>query len=153
MNALIRFNNFWARRRLARMAPDRVLLLAPHCLQNEACECKVLVDADRCARCERCDLAGLLRLCAAAGVSLKVVAGGRQAIAAVRNPAVGGVIAVACRKELAAGIWAAFPKPVWAILNQCPCGPCRSTRVNLDEVADALGHWTPRAEPSTGRNP
>ena len=135
---LIRLNNIWSRRRLARVAPDHVLLLAPHCLQRQACEHRIVADPDRCARCDHCDIAGLLRLRDATKVSFRVVAGGRQAVAAVKDPAIQGVIAVACVKELTAGILASFPKPVFAILNQCPNGPCRDTRVILDEVRQAL---------------
>lgn len=135
---LIRLNNVWARRRLAGIAPGNLLVLAPHCLQRSDCERNILPDPDHCARCGQCDVAGLLRLRDALGVPFRIVAGGRLAVAEVKKPDVHGVIAVACGKELSAGILASFPKPVFAIFNHCPHGPCRDTRVSLDEVETAL---------------
>ncbi len=135
---LIRLNNAWARLRLTGIAPENLLVLAPHCLQRSDCERNILSDPDRCARCGQCDVAGLLRLRDALGMPFRIVAGGREAVAAVKRPDIHGVIAIACGKELTAGILASFPKPVLAIFNQCPHGPCRDTCVSLDEVETAL---------------
>ncbi len=138
LNGLLALNNALARRRLARVTPAHALLLAPHCLQRSDCDRKILSDANACARCGRCDVAGLLDLRDRYGVELRMVAGGRQAVAAVRRSHIRGVIAVACGKELRAGILAAFPKPVLAVSNRCPHGPCRDTCVALDAVETAL---------------
>ncbi len=135
---LIRLNNWIAFRRLARLAPADLLLLVPHCLQNSACECRVLADPDRCERCGRCDLKDLLRIRDTYGVAFRLVAGGRAAIGAVQEGAVKGVVAIACEKELVAGIFAAFPKPVWGLPNRRPNGPCRDTRAPFDEVENFL---------------
>lgn len=72
------------------------------------------------------------------GVVACVVGGGRQALAHTRRPDVKAVVAVACRKELLQGIRAAFPKPVYAVLNSTPEGACKNTVVDPAAVADAI---------------
>lgn len=44
------------------------------------------------------------------------------------------MVAIACGRELRAGILKAFPKPVYAIRNRQPNGPCRDTDVAVAEV-------------------
>ncbi len=51
---------------------------------------------------------------------------------------VAAILAVACRKELAEGIQAAFPKRVVGVLNSWPNGPCKDTDVDAAELASAL---------------
>lgn len=91
-----------------------------------------------CVRCGACDLPGLLKIRDRFGIRCLLVSGGRQALAAVKSSNVGGVIAVACEPELIAGIRAAFPKPVMAIPNLRPEGPCRNTRVDIENLERTL---------------
>ena len=133
-SGLIRLNNAFARRRLLRVEPAALLVLVPHCLQSSACERKLLADPDRCGRCGRCNVNELLRLRDEHGFAFRLVAGGREAVAAVKNASVKGVIAIACEKELMAGLVAAFPKPVWALPNLRPNGWCRDTQAPFEEV-------------------
>ena len=56
----------------------------------------------------------------------------------VRDSSVKIVVAVACEKELSDGILAAFPKPVVAVPNLQPEGPCKNTRVNIDAAIAAV---------------
>lgn len=134
----IRLNNFWAFPRIKRLPPENVLLLAPHCLQRQSCDRKVLADLNSCARCGACDLTGLLALRDRYQLRCLLASGGRQALQAVKAPEVRGVIAVACEPELFAGIRAAFPKPVLGIPNLRPEGPCKNTRVNLPQLEATL---------------
>ena len=83
-------------------------------------------------------LGGLLAARDEYGVVCSVVGGGQQALAHTRRPDVKAVVAVACERELLQGILAAFPKPVFAVCNARPDGPCRNTRVDLSQVEAAL---------------
>ncbi len=131
---LIRLNNWITRLRHVRVTPDQLLLLAPHCLQKHTCERNVTMDVNRCVRCGQCDVGGLLELRDRYQINCCLASGGREAVKAVRDPAIKAVIAVACDKELAEGIRASLPKPVLAITNVIPGKPCFDTRVDLDRV-------------------
>ncbi len=137
-STIIRLNNRITRWRAVRVRPENLLLLAPHCLQMNDCERNVGRDIGRCGRCGRCDLSGLLSIRDEFGLRLSVAAGGRQALALVRQPDIRAVVAIACHKELLEGIRACFPKPVLAVPNLCPNGPCKETRVDLAAVREAI---------------
>ena len=76
------------------------------------------------------------------GVVACVVGGGRQALAQTRRPEIKAVVAVACDRELVQGIWAAFPKPVLAIPNLTPEGPCKTTLADPKAVVAAIESFT-----------
>ena len=118
--------------------PDNLLLLVPHCLQRCTCESNIAQDVDRCNRCGQCNVADMLQLRDEFGIRCRLVSGGREAIAVVRDPAVKAVVAVACEKELADGIRAVMPKRIVAIPNERPNGPCKNTRVDVDMVRSAI---------------
>lgn len=135
---LIRLNNWATRLRGVRAPPERLLLLVAHCLQSSDCGRRVIRDPGACERCGQCQVGELLALRDRYGIRWALVAGGRQALEAVRHPEVMAVVAVACEKELAAGIRAAFPKPVLAAPNRQTGGPCRDARAAADEVEAAI---------------
>jgi uncharacterized protein len=149
-SAIIRLNNWVTRRRRVRVPPGHLLLLLPHCLQRSRCEQNVVHNVDQCRRCGQCDLAALLKLRDEFGLLCSLASGGRQALAYVRRADVKAVVAVACEKELLDGIRAAFPKPVLAVPNKTPHGPCHDTVVDLQGVREALGEMLagPSARPS-----
>lgn len=136
--ALVRVNNVLTRLRRVRVQPDELLLLVPHCLQLTRCTQNVKGDVDQCRRCGQCDVAGLIEIRDRHGIRCNLAAGGRQALGYVRASGVKAVVAVACEQELVAGIRAAFPKPVLAVPNERPDGPCNDTRVPLDAVDAAV---------------
>jgi hypothetical protein len=138
----IRVNNRMARWRARGVSPAHVLLLLPRCLHKDSCSQNVTRNLDECRRCGQCSLAELSRLRADLGVVACVVGGGRQAVEYVRGKGIRAVVAVACEKELVHGIRAAFPKPVLAIENSTPEGPCRNTLVDPREVAEAIASLT-----------
>jgi len=138
---VIRLNNWITRLRKVRVAPGHLLLLAPHCLQRTRCKHNVIHDLDQCARCGQCNVGDLLRLRDAYGVQCSLASGGRQAVGMVRRPDVRAIVAVACEKELVDGIRAAFPKPVLALTNLRPHGPCKDTAVDsatLESIVRAM---------------
>jgi hypothetical protein len=72
------------------------------------------------------------------GLRLAVATGGTIARRIVVENRPQLIIAVACERDLAHGIQDTFPIPVFGILNQRPHGPCRDTRVMLEEVRKAV---------------
>lgn len=150
--SFIKVNNQLAVSRNATFAPDKILLLLPHCLQHTDCTIRLTARVDACARCGRCPIAGLLEISRRRGVHLAVATGGSIArrIVVETRPAL--ILAVACERDLASGIQDTHPLPVFGILNERPEGPCRNTLVDLALVEEALkrfieGNPTP-TEPS-----
>jgi hypothetical protein len=121
-----------------RCPPDKVLILLPHCLQASACPHRLSHNPDNCGRCGKCAYAGLLRLRDAWGIQLAVATGGTIARRIVVQARPRLIIAVACERDLAAGIQDTYPLPVYGILNERPHGPCLDTALNLDKVEAAL---------------
>lgn len=135
---LISLTNWLTRLRRVRVAPGNLLLLIPHCLQKSDCPRNLRLSLDECQRCGKCQIAGVLGLRDSYGVLCQMATGGRQATNLVNRSEVRAVVAVACEAELAAGIRAAFPKPVLAIPNSRPQGPCHDTTVDLAATEDCL---------------
>ena len=150
VRALLRLNNRITRWRRVRAAPDRVLLLLAHCLQNGACGRNLTREGgDGCARCGRCPIDALLALQERYGVQIHVAGGGRQALAKVRSGAIKAIVAVACERELLEGIIGVFPRPVLAVCNTRPLGDCHDTQADLAEVEKALCEVMRMAPPPT----
>ncbi|MFO7821568.1 MAG: DUF116 domain-containing protein [Lentisphaeria bacterium] len=135
---LIRINNFLTRIRRVRVAPENLLVLAPHCLQWSDCQQNIVRDISNCKHCGKCPIKDLYELTNKYGIRGLVASGGRQASAAVHQKDVKAVVAVACNKELAAGVLVAFPTPVLTVSNKQPCGFCHNTTVDVREVETAI---------------
>ncbi len=135
---IIRMSNFMARKRCRGVPPAGVLVLLPHCLQSSECEKNLVHDVNKCARCGKCDIAAILEMCDELGVKCAVVGGGREAVRLARDPGVRAIVACACEKELVDGIRAAFPKPVLAVPNTRPHGPCKDTRADIAAMRSAI---------------
>ncbi len=138
MNPLVRFNNWRSRRKAGRFRPEHVLVLLPNCLQKSTCQVNLRQDVMQCRRCGQCPVAEIVEMCDRLGVKAFLATGGRQAAARVKSPDVHAVVAVACSKELTAGVLVTFPKPVIAIENTRPNGPCIDTLVGTEEVRQAV---------------
>jgi len=115
-----------------------LLLLLPSCLQSSQCERKITRDVRECRRCGRCKVKDILDLADKYGVRCAVATGGRLAVELARDRGVKAVLAVACEKELQAGMAAIFPKPALGVINLRPNGPCTDTDVDLAEVDRTL---------------
>ncbi|OGV68960.1 MAG: hypothetical protein A2283_16975 [Lentisphaerae bacterium RIFOXYA12_FULL_48_11] len=134
----IRLNNRITALRKVRVPAGNILLILPHCLHNSSCRQDVLRSLDECKLCGQCSLAGIVRTRNDFGVITSIAGGGSQAVIQTRREDVKAVVAVACEKELFQGILEAFPKPVIAILNETPEGPCRNTNVDINKVISAI---------------
>jgi uncharacterized protein len=135
---LIALNNAAVRLRRTRCRPDQLLVLFSRCLQRSACERKLAEDVANCARCGLCPIKDLLDLAERYGVSIFLATGGRQAAARAADPNIKAIVAVACHKELRAGVFASLPKAVLARTIAWPCGPCKDTTVSVDTVEEAV---------------
>jgi hypothetical protein len=121
-----------------RVPAKNLLLLVPHCLQRSGCGRNIIHDLDQCEHCGQCTISALLKLRDEFGVQCSLVSGGREATTCVKKPDVKVVVAVACEKELADGVFSAFPKPVVTIPNLRPHGPCKDTQVDIERVKATL---------------
>lgn len=148
--AIVRLSNSLTRLRSPRFAPCDVVILIPSCLQNSDCTRKVTLDTANCGRCGKCAVGALVALGGEFGVRVVCATGGRLALETVKDKRVKGIVAVACEKELRAGILGSFPKPVMAIVNMRPHGPCRDTQVDVTEVRRAVESFL-SAEPGATR--
>ena len=134
---IIGANNYRKRKKNFNISPEKILLLLPRCLQNLECTQNIVKDIHNCKRCGRCPVKSLIELGEHYGVVPRVASGGRLALAMVLESWVEAVVAVACEAELKQGILHC-PKPVLAVINQRPNGPCVSTGVDLDQVRAAV---------------
>lgn len=134
----VSLNNLLTRFRRIKVLPGNLLLLVPRCLQKNGCAQTLGETIDGCKACGQCNVTELLALRNEFGIHCSLAAGGREALAFVRNPQIKAVVAVACEKELTQGILAVFPKPVLGVLNIQTNGPCRNTRLNPDTVRTAI---------------
>ena len=136
--SFISVNNELVLAEAGRYAPEKILLLMPHCLQNSKCDKRLTYDINNCERCGKCPIAGLLELHDKYGVNLAVATGGTIARRIVVQLRPRMIIAVACHRDLSSGIQDTYPLPVYGVLNQRPNGPCLDTLVDLREVESML---------------
>jgi len=118
--------------------PRNVLLLMPHCLQDQDCNVKITHRVENCKRCGKCPIKGLLEMAEKYGVELAVATGGTIARRIVLEKRPDLIIAVACERDLTSGIQDTTPLPVYGIFNERPFGPCLNTRVALERVESVL---------------
>ncbi|MFA5794253.1 MAG: DUF116 domain-containing protein [Candidatus Brocadiia bacterium] len=118
--------------------PEEVMLVFSHCLQNSECNQKIVASLSNCKRCGECPVSGIIELSQRYGVQCAAASGGEMALEKVSPKGVKAVLAIACEKELAAGVKAIYPKPVVAVRNTRPKGPCKDCQVDLSAVEDGL---------------
>ncbi|HET6442848.1 MAG TPA: DUF116 domain-containing protein [Phycisphaerae bacterium] len=136
--AVIALNNLAVRLRQTRCRPGEVLVLFSRCLQRSACDADVTDDLANCRRCGQCLVTRVLELGETYGVQVAMATGGRLAARRAADASVKAIVAVACGKELRAGIFASLPKAVLARSITWPCGPCKDTTIEFREVEEAV---------------
>ncbi len=134
---VIRLNNYRKQHNNFNVNPEHILLLLPRCIQNADCTQNIVKDINQCKQCGKCPVAGLIKLGQECGAVPYVAGGGRLALAMVLESWVEAVVAVACEVELKDGILAS-PKPVIAVVNSRPNGPCVDTGVDTEKVREAI---------------
>lgn len=122
-NALVRINGH-------RIDPARILILLPRCLTKEQLK-------------EASNLAGRY------GVGVAVVAGGELARQRIRERRPQAVIGVACERDLLSGIRDVRGRLcVLGIPNTRPHGPCKDTRIDLEELRQAVEFYIRPSAPN-----
>jgi hypothetical protein len=145
-SSFIEVNNQMIRARREQVQSGQILVLAPHCLQNSECLHKITLNHNNCRRCGHCQVTELISLRERYGVNLAFATGGTLARRFVQVYRPRAIIAIACDRDLASGIQDASPLPVLGVLNERPCGPCFNTRVNLQNVEEAIQFFTCSSE-------
>jgi hypothetical protein len=125
----------------ARCTPDKLLALAPHCIQRSDCPHRLTTDVERCARCGRCPVEGLLTLRDSYGFKLSIATGGAIARRIVVELRPKLIIAIACERDLSSGIQDCYPIPVFGLPNERPCGPCRDTLFSLARFEELVRYF------------
>jgi len=136
--SFIALNNQLVRSRKLQVPADKAMILLPHCIQLSACEIKITGDVNKCARCNQCDISGLVDLANRYRMPMAVATGGTLARRIIVEQQPQFILAVACERDLTTGIRDAYPLPVLGILNQRAQGPCFNTKVVLAEVEQTL---------------
>jgi hypothetical protein len=136
--SFVQVNNDMVRAECRTYAPEEILLLMPHCLQNSRCKYRLTYNINNCRRCGECQIADLLEFSEFFGVKLAIATGGTIARRIVVQNRPRLIIAVACERDLSSGIQDTYPLPVFGILNERPHGPCLDTRVPLQKLELAI---------------
>jgi hypothetical protein len=139
--SFIEVNNNLVRARQIKVAPEQLLLLAPHCLQNSTCVHKITGNVDNCRRCGRCMVSDLLQLRDRYGIRVGMATGGTLARQYVSDYRPKAIVAIACERDLTSGILDANPIPVLGITNLRPHGPCHDTEFSLQRVDEAIQYF------------
>ncbi len=147
-NSFISVNNELVRTNPLKLRPEQVLLLAPHCIQENTCPHKVTNDINNCRRCGKCQVSDLLTMRDQYGIRVGVATGGTLARKLVKEYRPKAIVAIACERDLASGIQDCSPIPVLGVLNDRPFGPCFNTSVFTPGVTKAIeffvgdqNHW------------
>ncbi|MBP2662303.1 MAG: hypothetical protein H6Q71_251 [Firmicutes bacterium] len=142
--SFIEVSNHLIKQKGIMVQPDKLLIMTPHCLQQESCPYKITRDVANCHHCGKCQIGDLVTLAESYGVHLAVVTGGTLARKVIKTIRPQAVLAIACERDLTSGIQDVFPLPVIGVLNQRPFGPCCNTRVNLAKVEEAIQNFLPK---------
>lgn len=121
-----------------KVKPEKLLILTPHCIQQELCQYKVTHDISNCRRCGACQVGDLLDISEKYGVHVAIVTGGTLARKVIKTLRPHAVLAIACERDLTSGIQDVFPLPVIGVLNERPNGPCCNTRIDVERVEKAV---------------
>lgn len=119
-------------------APEDILVLAPHCIQEAGCPHRITHDLGNCRQCGQCQVGQLVQMQRKNGFQLAVVTGGTGARQVVKNFNPRAIVAVACERDLMSGIRDVFPRPVLGVINIRPHGPCFNTEVEWVELENAI---------------
>lgn len=139
--SFIEVSNHLIKQKRITVQPAKLLIMTPHCLQQETCPHKITRNVSNCRRCGQCQIGDLAALAESYGVNLAVVTGGTLARKVIKTLRPQAVLAIACERDLTSGIQDVFPLPVIGVLNERPFGPCCNTRVDLAKVEAAVNNF------------
>jgi len=131
-------NNFLVKSKAIRIKNRDLLILLPHCLQDSDCKIKITSDINNCKMCGKCNIKSIIELANKYDVKVIVATGGTLAREWIKRLKPRGIIAVACERDLSSGINDVKVIPVLGVVNERPNGPCFNTKVNLENLEDAI---------------
>jgi hypothetical protein len=136
--SFIEVNNHLVSTDLSKINNDKLLILAPHCLQNSDCQFKITYDINNCRSCGKCSIESLKEIAATEKVHVAVCTGGTMARSIVKKIKPSAIVAIACERDLTSGIQDSSGLPVMGIINDRPNGPCFDTKVDIEELKDKI---------------
>ncbi|MCP4481886.1 MAG: DUF116 domain-containing protein [bacterium] len=116
----------------------KILILLPHCLQFDDCVFRITKSIKNCASCGKCVIKDFVDIQDKTKIPVAVATGGTLARKAIREERPDFVVACACERDLATGIYDAYPFMVYGILNKRPNGPCVNTTLDIKEFEAVL---------------
>jgi uncharacterized protein len=135
----INLNNIMVKSVNKRIAPEEILVLLPHCMQNSNCSFKITNNICNCQRCYGCNVGAVLDIAEKYNITkIHVASGGTSARSIISKIKPKLIIAVACERELVTGIADVKKTPVIGVLNKRLNGPCINTSVDIDKLMEAL---------------
>lgn len=134
----IKLNNEYIYSNKYNLKAEDILILIPHCIQKSSCKLKVTTQVRNCKSCGLCNVGDLVSLQDKYNVNVFIATGGTLARKKILESKPKAVIAVACERDLTAGVQDARHVPVLGVFNKRPNGPCVDTRIEIEEVKDAI---------------
>lgn len=134
----IEINNRSVRFNLNKEQDEKIVVLLPHCLQDNSCKIKITDNIDNCARCGKCDISAIVEMKNHLSVTALVVTGGTAARNKLSKIKPTAVVAVACERDLSSGINDVKGVPIIGVLNMRPNGPCCNTKVDINAIKEAI---------------
>ncbi|MBS5786503.1 MAG: DUF116 domain-containing protein [Clostridioides difficile] len=117
---------------------EDIIILIPHCVQNNSCKLKITNDIDNCNGCGLCSVKDLVELKDKQNVKVFVATGGTLARKIIVDNKPKAVIAVACERDLTSGVQDVSKIPVLGVFNKRPNGPCFNTGIDIEDVENAI---------------
>lgn len=134
----IKLNNEYIYSNKYKLQPQDILILIPHCIQKSSCKLKVTTEVKNCKNCGLCNVGELVELQDKYKVNVFIATGGTLARKKIMESKPKAVIAVACERDLTAGVQDAKGVPVLGVFNKRPNGPCVDTKIDIEEVESAI---------------
>ncbi|MGL4797383.1 MAG: DUF116 domain-containing protein [Paraclostridium sp.] len=134
----IKLNNEYIYSNKYNLQPEDILILIPHCIQKSSCKLKVTTEVRNCKSCGLCNVGDLVSLQDKYNVKVFIATGGTLARKKIVESKPRAVIAVACERDLTAGVQDARGVPVLGVFNRRPNGPCVDTQIEIKEVENAI---------------
>lgn len=131
-------NNLLVKSNTKKTDRDNILILLPHCLQNDKCDIKITNNIENCKACGKCDIGDILKLKQKYGINIVVATGGTLAREWIKKTRPSFIIAVACERDLSSGINDVKHIPVMGVLNDRPNGPCFNTKIDIEKIDEAI---------------
>ena len=139
--SFISINNYFVLKYLNKFATAKtlkVLIILPHCLQNNDCAFRITKSIKNCQVCGKCVVCQFVDFEEKFGTPICIATGGTLARMAVLEHKPDFIIACACERDLSSGIFDSYPYLAYGILNERPNGHCISTTVDVEKIVNIL---------------